>query len=53
MFKFDLMKFKGIKGNRLYFSSRTSNMIYYFEFSWEYIKSIFNNTKIKYVGLVY
>lgn len=53
MFKFDLMKFSGYSNRRLYFSSRRNNNVYYFEFSWNYIKFIFDKTKIKYVGLVY
>lgn len=30
--------------SRLYFKSTTSDLLYYFEFSWNYIKNIFNHT---------
>lgn len=54
MVKFDLMKPYGIKNNRIYFKSRTNDNLYYFEFSWKYIKQhLFNSTTIKWVGLVY
>ena len=46
---FDYMVFKGLKGNRLYFSSTTSNTLYYFKFSWKYIKSLFNRNI--YIGI--
>lgn len=53
MFKFDLMKFIGFRGNRIYFRSKTKpNVCYFFEFSWKHIKFIFNITKTKYIGLV-
>lgn len=54
MVKFDLMKPHGIKNNRIYFKSRTNDNLYYFEFSWKYIKQhLFNSTTIKWIGLVY
>lgn len=54
MVKFDLMKPYGIRNNRIYFKSRTNDNLYYFEFSWKYIKQhLFNSNTIKWIGLVY
>lgn len=46
---FDYMVLKGLKGNRLYFSSTTTNTLYYFEFSWKYVKNLFKRNV--YIGL--
>lgn len=54
MIKFDRMKLIGFSKNKIHFQSRTDkSKYYYFEFSFKYIKNIFNRAITKYIGLVY